>query len=92
MRKRRVFTDDFKREASHLVIVEGRKISEVAESLGIAQGVLGRWVQQERERIDGPQSTEESQKIKDLEAEIRKLRMEKEVLKKAITFFGEDTK
>ncbi|MFK7873148.1 MAG: transposase [Oligoflexales bacterium] len=67
-------------------------MSDIAKSLGISQGVLGCWVQQERDRAQGPVRSEDSKRIKELEAENRKLRMEKEVLKKAITFFGQESK
>ncbi len=48
VRSRRSFTDEFKRDAVALVIDEGRKVIDVARSLGIGEGTLGTWVRQAR--------------------------------------------
>jgi len=39
-RVRRTFTPEFKRDAVHLVVTEGRTVSEVARNLGIARSLL----------------------------------------------------
>ena len=88
MGKRRTFTEEFKTEACRLVIERGIKISEAAKDLGISQGILGQWVR--KSRYTSPQVEQESKKIRELESENRKLRMERDILKKAITFFGGD--
>ena len=54
-RTRRSFTEEFKRDAVALVLDEGRKIVDVAVSLGIGEGTLGNWVRQARvDRVSGP--------------------------------------
>ena len=47
-RSRRSFTDEFKRDAVALVIDEGRRVIDVARSLGVGEGTLGNWVRQVR--------------------------------------------
>ncbi len=43
VRSRRSFPDEFKRDAVALVIDEGRKVIDVALSLGVGEGTLGNW-------------------------------------------------
>src|ERR1700675_519982 len=49
-RTRRSFTTEYKVEAAHRVIDSGRTIAEVARELGVNEGLLGRWVADERRR------------------------------------------
>ncbi|NMM92364.1 transposase, partial [Rhodococcus sp. SRB_17] len=51
-RKRRSFTTEYKVEAAHRVIDSGRTIAEVARDLGLSENLLGRWVADERRRIE----------------------------------------
>lgn len=51
-RKRRSFTTEYKVEAARRVIDSGRTIAEVARDLGLSENLLGRWVADERRRID----------------------------------------
>lgn len=51
-RKLRSFTTEYKVEAARRVIDSGRTISEVARELGINDALLGRWVTDERRRIE----------------------------------------
>jgi transposase-like protein len=51
-RKRRRFTEEFKRDAVNLVRTTGRPIAEIACELGIYDSTLGNWVRQDR--IDRP--------------------------------------
>lgn len=51
-RKRRSFTTEYKVDPAHRVIDSGRSIAEVARDLGLNEGLLGRWVADERRRLD----------------------------------------
>lgn len=51
-RTRRSFTTEYKVEAAHRVIDSGRTIAEVARELGVKEGLLGRWVADERRRVE----------------------------------------
>mgnify|MGYP001348858032 CR=1 FL=1 len=46
VRRRRSFTPEFKADAVAMVLVEGRRIVDVAEGLGVGDGTLGNWVKQ----------------------------------------------
>jgi transposase len=92
-RNRRQFTAEFKRDAVDLVRTTGRPIAEVARELGIYDSTLGNWVRQDR--IDrGEQeglSTEERARLRQLEAENTKLRMERDLLKRTVAFWVKET-
>ena len=89
--KRRKFTPQFKAEAVQMVLETGKPIAEVARDLGVHDGTLGNWVATWRR--DNPQpvpdlSPVERARVSEMEAEIRRRRMENEFLKKAAAFFA----
>jgi transposase len=82
---RRQYTEEFKREAVKLVVEEGPKVSEVARNLGIDRSLLERWRRQFAEGAvaDGATgSAEEKEELKHLRAEVKQLRIERDILKK----------
>ncbi len=88
---RRKFSPQFKAEAVQMVIETGKPIAEVARDLGIHDGTLGNWVnawRRENPEPDQPLSPVERVRVKELEAEVARLRMENEFLKKAAAFFA----
>ncbi len=92
-RKRRSYTEDFKREAVSLVTEQGYKISEAARSLDIGANLIRRWQQQFEEEAGGTRlSGDEREELKRLRKEVRQLRMEKEILKKASQYFAREMK
>lgn len=92
-RTRRSFTEEFKRDAVALVIDEGRKIIDVARSLGVGDGTLGNWVRQAR--IDRGEraglSTSERTELVELRRENARLRMERDLLKRATAFWVKES-
>lgn len=89
--QRRKFSPQFKAEAVQLVIETGKPIAEVARDLGIHDGTLGNWVnawRRENPELEAPLSPTERARVKELEEENRRLRMENEFLKKAAAFFA----
>ena len=95
VKKRRQFTKAFKVEAVRLVVEEGRSISEVARELGIGENLLSRWKKRsEEEKIDpfpgkGRLSPEDDE-LRQLRRENKRLRMERDILKKAVAIFSEE--
>jgi transposase-like protein len=89
---RRQFSPQYKAEAVQMVISTGRPIAEVARDLGIHDGTLGNWVNAWRrehpEPDQEPLSPVERARVKELEDEVRRLRMENEFGKKAAAFFA----
>ena len=88
-RTRRGFTKEFKRDAVELVRSSGRPIAAIARELGIYDSTLGNWVRQDR--IDrGEQeglSSDQQVRLRDLERENARLRMERDLLKRTVAFW-----
>jgi len=92
-RKRRNYTEDFKRDAVALVTEQGYKPSEAARSLGIGDNLIRRWKREFEDEASGVQlGADEREELKRLRKEVRMLRMEKEILKKASTYFAKEMK
>ena len=92
-RTRRQYTEDFKRDAVALVTDQGYKVTEAARSLGINDNQLRRWKQEFEEQASGVQLNEdEREELKRLRKEVRNLRMEKKILKKASQYFAKEMK
>jgi transposase-like protein len=90
-RQRRKFSPQFKAEAVQFVVETGRPIAEIARELGIHEGTLGNWVYQWKQSNPEPEQAltpVERARVAEMEAEIRRLRMENEFLKKAAAFFA----
>ena len=82
---RRKFSPQFKAEAVQMVIETGKPIAQVARDLGIHDGTLGNWVgawRREHPEPDQPLSPVERARVKELEDEVARLRLENEFLKK----------
>ena len=92
-RVRRQFTPEFKAGAVHLVLDEGKTIAEVARDLDLVSSVLATWVKHARaDRTKGKTglTTEERAELAKLKKEVRELRMERDILKKAAAFFAKE--
>ena len=88
-RTRRKFSDEFKRDAVEIVRSSGKSIAEVARELGIYDSSLGNWVRQDeinRGERDGL-STDDKGRLSELERENARLRMERDLLKRAVAFW-----
>ena len=90
---RRKFTDEFKDVAVKLVTDQGYKLSEAARNLGIHETQLRRWV-----KSKSPDATPATPSMAQLQAELKqlkrendRLRMEREILKKAAAFFAKES-
>ena len=92
-RVRRSFSDEFKRDAVAMVLDDQNRIVDVAERLGIGDGTLGNWVRQER-TDRGERSgltTSEKAELGELRRENARLRMERDLLKRATAFWVKES-
>ena len=86
-RKRRVFNAEFKAEAVRLCKVGDRSIGQVAKDLDLLDGSLREWVK--RADVDAGQgpvgalTTAEREELARLRKQVKRLEMEREILKKA---------
>ena len=94
--KRRVYTAEFRREAMRLLESSGKRVTEIEHELGITPGLLYKW----QARYRGCEASEDGSvqpSIRELEAEIRRLKREnailqeeREILKKAVKLFSQE--
>jgi transposase len=92
-RPRRSFSEQFKAETVALVRGAGKSIPEVCHDLDLTETAVRRWVAQaevDAGRRDGP-TTAEREELARLRKEVRVLREEREILKKAAAFFAKET-
>ena len=92
MRKKRSYTDEFKREAVKLVTEQGYTPAEAARSLGIHANLLRSWRRKFSTDLEGTETMSETEReeLKRLREENRRLRMERDILKKATAFFAKE--
>jgi transposase len=77
-----------------LVLDEGKSISQVGRDLDVAQSVVGNWVKQARaDRSHGKTglTTEERAELTRLRREVKDLRQQRDILKKAAAFFAKES-
>jgi len=93
-RFQRPYPPAFRREAVRLVETSGRSIPRVAAELGVGGESLCNWLRQEQldrgEREDGLTS-DEREELRRLRRQVRELEQEREILKRAVTFFVRET-
>ena len=93
-RKRRFHTDEFKTETVKLVKEGGRGVAQVSAELGLADSLVRAWIKQaEVDGGSGPAdalATSEKHELSQLRREVKVLRMEREILKRAATFFAKE--
>lgn len=96
---RRSFTDEFKREAVSLLAGSGRPLTQVATELGIQPSMLRAWrgrpsttagpmISTARAGSVAPVPSAEQAEIRRLQKELDRARMERDILKKAISIFS----
>jgi transposase-like protein len=95
-RKRRKFTSEFKAEVVQLCRAGDRSIAQVAKDLDLTETAVREWVKQAKiDEGNGPEgalTTAEKQELAQLRREVRVLREEREILKKAAAFFAKESR
>ena len=97
MTKRKKHTKEFKLDAISLVRDQSLNIAEASRNLEINLQLLGRWIKEDESeegqafRGNG-KLTPDQEEIRKLKAQVKRLEMEREILKKATVFFAKETK
>jgi len=93
-KSRAPYPPEFRAEAIRLARTSGRPPAEIARELGMTAETMRLWLKQadldEGRREDGV-TTEEREELRRLRREVRTLREEREILKKAAAFFAKET-
>jgi len=92
-RSRPPYPPEFRAEAIRLVKTTGESIPKLAKDLGVSDQTLRNWVAQDD--VDAGRksglTSDERARLRELERENRKLREEREILRKAAAFFAQET-
>jgi transposase len=94
--QRRKYTREFKLAAVKLITEQGRSVAEAARSLGVSEKQLRHWksvlAEQGQQAFPGngnlPAADEELRRLRE---ENQRLRMERDILKKATAFFAKES-
>lgn len=94
--KRRIYDEEFKRDAVRLVTNNSYGVSETARRLGINAKLLGRWKREAETRANGAGTgnghvSPERDELNRLRKENQRLRMERDILKKTVAFFASES-
>lgn len=97
--KKPYFSLEFKQDAAQLILSKGYSYPEAAASLGVSVSALRKWVNAEKgvskddNNLSNPQlSLSEREELLRLRKENARLKMEREILKKASAFFAQEMK
>ncbi len=85
------YDDEFKANAVELARLSDRPVSKVASDLGVSDWTLRRWIKDHAAMSDRYElSKDEREELVQLRKEVRELRIERELLKKAAAFFAKE--
>ena len=92
---RRKFGAEFKREAVRQAMQPGNAVATVAQDLDVHESVLRRWIKElgsgpAGKASERPQKNEQSREIERLKRELAQVKMERDIIKKALGYFAKD--
>ena len=89
--KYKTYTPEFREEAARMVVDTSRPIADVAREINVSETSLGNWVRAYREKHaedEPPLELSERARLRELEREVRELRMKADFLSKAAVYFA----
>jgi len=96
IRPKKNFTPEFRLESAQLVVDQGYSVREAAQAMNVGKSTMDKWVRQLKEERQGlsPKATPmtpDQLKIQELEKKIKRIEMEKDILKKATALLMSDS-
>ena len=88
------YSEEFKRETVSLVVEQGYSVLDVSNAVQTSDKNIRRWLQDQKYNDKAKQelSSDEKAELIRLRKEVKRLHMEKEILKKASAFFAKEMK
>ena len=90
-RKHVRYTPEFRAEAIRIARSTTDSFTKVARDLGISEPTLRAWLASSRPASVEPLTTSERTELQQLRREVRQLREERDILKKATAFFAKQS-
>ena len=91
-RRNQTHSVPFREEAVRQAREARKPLTKLAEDLGVKYSTLRLWVKEAESPPDESLSDGERSELRRLRKEVRELRMEREILKKATAFFAKHSK
>jgi|TARA_B110000495_G_scaffold4242_1_gene3165 transposase len=92
MSQRKNYTDEFRQEAVRLLQMSGKSARQMGRELGVAQSVLRRWKKQaDASETVSDEDQSKGEELRQLRRENARLRMERDISKKATAFFAKES-
>lgn len=91
--KRKVYDREFKAAAVKMVKEQGLSHSQVGRDLGVTQTTISNWVGESEKRGEKAfpgKGKPHDEELRRLQRELERVKMERDILKKAITFFRDE--
>ncbi len=97
IQRRRTFDTEFKLQVVKTIENQGLSVAQVCGDMGLGETAVRRWLKQyEAEQLGhsgiGKPLTVDQQRIRQLEVQLRQLKQDNEILKKASAFFARELK
>lgn len=95
MQTKKRFTEEFRREAIKLVTEQGYSQAEAGRSLGVNGKNISRWLKeslQKKRKMDKTLKEDAEAELNRLRKENHRLKLEREILKKAAAFFANESR
>ena len=89
-RTRRRYSPEFKKNAVDLVLGGDTSVASVARDLGVHEKSLYEWVRAAKQVANGGLTFDEREELARLRRENRRLRQERDILKKVSVMFAKD--
>ena len=86
---RRQYSEEFKREAVELIKRSGKSKAQISRELGVSGQNISRWCQKYGQGEDeAEEQTVSREAFRAMQAELRRVREERDILKKALNIFS----
>lgn len=86
------FSEDFKQDAVHQIVVRGYPVREFSERLGVSTHSLYAWMKKFSPAENNKADDAQSEEIRRLKRELIRVTEERNILKKATAYFAKDVK